>query len=166
MNASGNILNHLVDPTTSASTPLSETSSIDAPSSVMSTVDFKTATELITFHDQSIPNTSFETDVQRVRLRRTSSNPEISAGSVRLQRTLTNAKERLGRILSSMSMLKRRVVKLTPVVYENPYYEAESPDELALVYAAAGYGMRLVKRHATYAKLELPSNIHWIQFVT
>lgn len=40
--------------------------------------------------------------------------------------------------------------------YLNPYYEAESPDELALVYAASAYGFRLVKRQLTSATVEFP----------
>lgn len=36
----------------------------------------------------------------------------------------------------------------SPGVVKNPIYEAESPDELALVYAASAYGVRLVQRRS------------------
>lgn len=41
--------------------------------------------------------------------------------------------------------------------YKTPFYEAESPDELALVYASSAYGVRLVKRQANYVTIEMPS---------
>lgn len=43
--------------------------------------------------------------------------------------------------------------------YLNPYYEAESPDELALVYASAAYGVRLIKRHVNYCTVEMPGKL-------
>ncbi|VDP05844.1 unnamed protein product [Soboliphyme baturini] len=41
--------------------------------------------------------------------------------------------------------------------YKNPIYEAESPDELAIVYAAAAYGFRLMKRGPREVFVELPN---------
>ena len=37
-----------------------------------------------------------------------------------------------------------------------PHYEAESPDELALVQAASSYGCKLLKRTPDRVKLWLP----------
>lgn len=42
-------------------------------------------------------------------------------------------------------------------VYKTPFYEAESPDELALVYASSAYGVRLVKRQSNYVTVEMPT---------
>ncbi|OUC43592.1 phospholipid-translocating P-type ATPase, flippase [Trichinella nativa] len=41
--------------------------------------------------------------------------------------------------------------------YRNPIYESESPDELALVHAAAAYGMRLARRQGTRTCVQLPN---------
>lgn len=76
----------------------------------------------------------------------------------------------LGRRLLQLPMLARsRLPPMggkksqanTPSVspgYRNPVYEAESPDELALVYASAAYGFRLVKRHTNSITIELPNS--------
>uniref|UniRef100_A0A5S6QGZ7 Phospholipid-transporting ATPase n=1 Tax=Trichuris muris TaxID=70415 RepID=A0A5S6QGZ7_TRIMR len=40
--------------------------------------------------------------------------------------------------------------------FKNPIYEAESPDELALVHAAAAYGIRLAKRQRKQAFVQMP----------
>ncbi|KHJ49565.1 phospholipid-translocating P-type ATPase, flippase [Trichuris suis] len=41
--------------------------------------------------------------------------------------------------------------------FKNPIYEAESPDELALVHAAASYGIRLAKRQGKQAFIQMPN---------
>lgn len=53
--------------------------------------------------------------------------------------------------------LTRRIENSTPSPYElKPIFEAESPDELALVDAAYNYGCRLIKRTPSTITVETP----------
>lgn len=65
------------------------------------------------------------------------------------------------RCTSNSNLTDEQKVKLnssTPSPYEmKPIYEAESPDELALVDAAYMYGCRLIKRTPTQVSVELPA---------
>lgn len=53
--------------------------------------------------------------------------------------------------------LHRQIVSGTPSPFElKPIFEAESPDELALVDAAYNYGCRLLRRTPTTVTVETP----------
>lgn len=53
--------------------------------------------------------------------------------------------------------LNRQIVTGTPSPFElKPIFEAESPDELALVDASYSYGCRLIRRTPTMITVELP----------
>lgn len=61
--------------------------------------------------------------------------------------------------ISPLSLLKkgRQTPRSeSPPAPANPIYEAESPDELSLVYAASAYGVQLLKRHVCHVTLGLP----------
>lgn len=55
-------------------------------------------------------------------------------------------------------MRRRNKEKRLKEMIVNALYEAESPDELALVYAARAYGVTLVSRTSHRIKLALPRN--------
>lgn len=62
------------------------------------------------------------------------------------------------RLLSYQLRRRHKEKKLKEMIV-NALYEAESPDELALVYGARAYGVTLVKRSNRGITLALPSNV-------
>ena len=60
-------------------------------------------------------------------------------------------------LLSSRSRKSERESPAPPL---NPIFEAENPDELALVHAANAYGVRLLQRHLNTIMLQTPDGRH------
>ena len=71
---------------------------------------------------------------------------------------LTKRLSPLGHRFSPNSMGDRNGKTLIDTANIPAIYEAESPDELALVHAARAYGVKLIRRSAQTATIALPDN--------
>ena len=70
--------------------------------------------------------------------------------------SLLNPLNKLASLTSNHSLGKSSKNKMNPKPESRPFYEAESPDELALVDAAFAYNFKLMKRSPSSIQVSLP----------
>merc|ERR1719394_2122001 len=85
--------------------------------------------------------------------------PTIESPNARPKSNLSNLfnpLNKLASLTSNHSLGKSSKNKLNPKPESRPFYEAESPDELALVDAAFAYNFKLMKRTPNSVQVSLP----------